>query len=138
MTLSDWLLALHVLSAFALVGGLTALWAVILATGAPAADTPSALPLTVARPATIAVTAGILGTVVFGVWLAIDLDAYHVWDPWIVAALVLWFVGSGVGDRAGRAFAEVPNGGPQAAEAWRRGVRLHTVSSVAALVILIP
>jgi uncharacterized membrane protein len=137
VTLSDWLLALHVLSAAALIGGLTALWAIILATRPPRAGLPSNVTAAVVRPATAATLVGILGTVVFGVWLAIDLDAYHVWDPWIVAALVLWALGSGIGDRAGRAFARLAADGADAADAWREGTRLHAVSSAAALLILI-
>ena len=33
---------------------------------------------------------GSLGTIIFGVWLAISLDAYQVWDGWVIAAIVLW------------------------------------------------
>src|SRR5581483_3011206 len=44
-------------------------------------------------PLTAAVPIGGLGTIVFGVWLAIVDDAYHVWDGWIVAAIVLWAAG---------------------------------------------
>ena len=137
MSLIDWILALHVLSAAALIGGLTALWAIVLATRPGSGQLPSNLTTTLVRPATAATMIGILGTVVFGVWLAIDLDAYHVWDPWIIAALVLWAVGSGIGERAGRAFTRVAADGSDAADAWREGTRLHAVSSAAALLILI-
>jgi uncharacterized membrane protein len=137
VTLIDWVLALHVLSAAALIGGLTALWAIIIATRPGSAQMPSNLIAALVRPATAATILGILGTVVFGVWLAIDLDAYHVWDPWIIAALVLWALGSGIGDRAGRAFARVAADGTDAGDAWREGMRLHAVSSAAALLILI-
>jgi uncharacterized membrane protein len=137
VSLIDWILALHVLSAAALIGGLTALWAIVLATRPGSGQLPSSLTTTLVRPATAATMIGILGTVVFGVWLAIDLDAYHVWDPWIIAALVLWAVGSGIGERAGRAFARVAADGSDAADAWREGTRLHAVSSAAALLILI-
>ena len=30
------------------------------------------------------------GTIVFGVWLAISLEAYQVWDLWVILALVGW------------------------------------------------
>jgi hypothetical protein len=122
VTFTDWLLSLHVLSATALVGGLAALWAVVLATR----DGTAAM--TLARPASAAVAVGMIGTIVFGIWLALDLDAYEIWDGWIIASLVLWVVGGGLGDRAGRAFAA---GNRQSA------VRLHTVSSAVALLILV-
>ena len=43
--------------------------------------------------------AGALGVLVFGVWLAIDVDGYELWDGWIIAALVLWLVAGGVSGR---------------------------------------
>ena len=38
-----------------------------------------------------------VGTILFGIWLAISLDAYQVWDGWVIAAIVLWAIGSGTG-----------------------------------------
>jgi hypothetical protein len=38
-------------------------------------------------------------TLGFGIWLAISLDAYHPWDGWIIAAIVLWAVAGGTGAR---------------------------------------
>ena len=35
---------------------------------------------------------GGLGTLVFGVWLAMDVDGYDLLDGWILGALVLWIV----------------------------------------------
>jgi hypothetical protein len=134
---TDWLLSLHVLSAFALVGGLTALWTLVLATRPGAEGLPGSAPQAIAAPATAAVVAGTFGTVIFGVWLAIDLDAYKLWDPWIVASLVLWAVGSALGARGGTAFAKVSAGGPDAGDWRRRAVRLHGASSVGSLLILV-
>ena len=136
MTLTDWILALHVLSAFALVGGMTALWTLVLATRGEA-GLPGNVPQALAQPAVAALIAGIFGTVFFGVWLAIDVDAYHVWDPWIVASLILWLVVSALGSQSGAAFRRVALGGSDARDSWRRGVRLQAGSSIAALVVLI-
>ena len=33
---------------------------------------------------------GGLGVLVFGVWLALEVDGYELWDGWIIAAMVLW------------------------------------------------
>jgi len=88
--LYDWLLFLHVLSAFFAVGALAALWGLILGTrgAAPMLDQRSAM--TYGRTAGILVGVGMLGAIIFGVWLAIHEEAYQVWDGWILASLVLW------------------------------------------------
>ena len=44
--------------------------------------------------------AGGLGTLVFGIWLAIDLKRYQPWDGWIIAAIVLWGAATELGRRA--------------------------------------
>jgi hypothetical protein len=83
----DFLLFVHVLSAFCL--GATVVVYSAFAMGAPAS----------ARTTFIAerlYDVGGLGTLVFGVWLAIYVDGYEVWDAWVLIALVLWFVGFGL------------------------------------------
>ena len=45
---------------------------------------------------------GGLGTLVFGVWLALDRPEYEIYDGWIIAALVLWFLATGSGAQASR------------------------------------
>ncbi|MEX1358161.1 MAG: DUF2269 family protein, partial [Gaiellaceae bacterium] len=86
----EWVLFLHVLSAFVLVGALTALWVLVLATrpSAPAIGAEEAMRF--GRLGGPLVGVGMTGTLVFGVWLAIQHDRYQVWDGWILAALVLW------------------------------------------------
>jgi uncharacterized membrane protein len=101
VSLDDWILALHLISAFALVGALTIFSAMIAAlwrTDDPAAVT-SFMRLSI--PGNALVGIGMGGTIVFGVWLAISLDAYHVWDGWVIAALVLWLLGGFFGSRTG-------------------------------------
>ena len=51
------------------------------------------------------------GAIVFGIWLAIDDDAYQLWDGWILASLVLWAVADGPGARGGQEFERDPVGG---------------------------
>jgi hypothetical protein len=127
VSLDDWVKALHLLSAFALVGAMTLLWLGYLAMrsgdGGPAG---------LARFFTIGsivVQAGIAGTLVFGVWLSLSLDGYRIWDGWILAALVLWAIASALGGRAG-VVAREPSGLGQA-------IRLHAISSVLIVVILV-
>lgn len=52
------------------------------------------------------VIAGTLGTLVFGIWLAIERDEYQVWDGWILAALVLWAIAAETGRRGGVPYME--------------------------------
>lgn len=134
MEFYDWLLFLHVLSAFLLVGSMTAFWALVLGTrpGRPLLTQDAAG--AVARPTNVLVIAGSVGALVFGVWLAIDHDDYQVWDGWILASLVLWAVAGGLGERSGRAFTRAMDG---SLEARRRGLLFHTGASLAVLLILI-
>ena len=151
MTFNSWLIALHLLFAAALVGAVTVFWILVIAVRR--IDQPAHLlalkPLM--RVGGIAVIAGSLGTVVFGVWLAITLDAYHPWDGWVIAAIVLWAIASETGRRTdpeyGRAFTRASElvaageTGPSAELAAlcrpRTGMLLHVISSVAVLLILL-
>jgi hypothetical protein len=104
VTFDDWMLALHVLSAFALVAGIVLFWVLIVAVRRT--DTPEATlrmgPLS--RLAEAAVGLGMGGTIVLGVWLAFSVGGYEIWDGWIVAALVLWAITAALGQRASAAY----------------------------------
>src|SRR3954469_18742465 len=45
---------------------------------------------------------GGLGTLVFGVWLALHRPEYEICDGWVIAALVLWVLATGSGAQASR------------------------------------
>ena len=47
---------------------------------------------------------GGLGTLIFGIWLALNLDQYDFFDGWILLALALWAVAGAAGIRLGLAF----------------------------------
>ena len=103
MELTDWLVALHVLSAFAWISALVAL--LRGHRGRPGDERsqrrdPSVPSRALSGDALIAV--GMIGTIVFGIWLA--LDEYEIWDGWIIAALVLWLVAAAVGGRVGKVY----------------------------------
>jgi hypothetical protein len=87
----DWLLFLHVLSAFALV-----VTVVIFSAFALGAATDSRV-LAVANAGW---AVGGLGTLVLGIWLALYVDGYEIWDGWILAAIVLWAIATELGRRA--------------------------------------
>ena len=92
----DWLLFLHLLAAFLL--SVTAVTYSAVALGAPT----SGRTLFVADRCW---DVGGIGTLVFGVWLALYLDEYEFWDGWIIGALVLWLVATGLGDSVRRGVA---------------------------------
>ena len=101
VSLDDWILALHVLSAFAVVAGVVLFWVLISAirqTDRPD-DTVRLNPLV--KVGNAAVGVGATGTIVLGIWLAISKDEYQVWDGWVIAALVLWVLAAETGRRAG-------------------------------------
>jgi uncharacterized membrane protein len=152
VSLYDWLLFLHVASGFALVAALVVFW--VIAVAARNVDRPvdSLRYFKIARPANVLVIAGTIGTLIFGIWLAIHVDGYNLWDGWIVAAFVLWLIAAVTGQRGGVAYAEAQKlaarldaegqGAQPSAELQgrlqdRRAMWLNIVSSAAVLAILI-
>jgi uncharacterized membrane protein len=148
----DWLLFLHVATAFALVAALVVFW--IIAVAGRNTDRPSeSLRLfSIARPANILVIVGTIGTLIFGIWLAIDSEAYKVWDGWVLLAIALWVVAAGTGQRGGQTYAQAQKLAAQLAAEGRadepsaelrvrlqdrRAMWLNIVSSAAVLAILI-
>jgi hypothetical protein len=98
---SDWLLALHLLAAFALMAALVLFSAGRV--GSWAVDRPRRA-IAYSRLAAIGgplVGAGAGLALLFGIALAIDLDQYQVWDAWILASIVLWVIGAATGGRVG-------------------------------------
>ena len=152
MEFYDWLLFLHIGSAFALVAALTVFWAVAVAARNVDRPVDSLRYFKIAKPANILVGVGTMGTLIFGIWLAIDAAAYQVWDWWVLLALALWLVAAGTGQRGGQTYADAAKlaadldgqgRGDQPSEELRvrlqdrRAMWLNVVSSVAVLLILV-
>jgi hypothetical protein len=81
------------------------------------------------------------GLLIFGVWLALYVDGYELWDGWILGALVLLVAASFFGARArGPVLASIERGGaagePTAREAtvWHW---LRTLSVIGILVLMV-
>lgn len=104
MDLNDWILALHLLAAFALVGAEVIFAAVIVSLWGTDSTVRVATLRPVTRAASGMVIAGAVGTIVFGVWLALSVDAYALWDGWVIAAIVLWAIAVETGRRAGASY----------------------------------
>jgi Predicted integral membrane protein (DUF2269) len=152
VTFTDWLLFLHIASAFALVAALTTYWTIAIAARNVERPADSLRYFRIAKPANILVAVGTLGTLIFGIWLAIDFDAYKVWDGWVLIALVLWAIAAGTGQRGGRTYQQAaqlagrldaenrgaePSAELKAMLQDRQAMWLNIVSSVAVLLILI-
>ena len=151
MSFDEWVLALHVLSAFAYVAGVVLFWMLIVAVRK--IDTPEATIRMepIVKVGNAAVGIGAVGTILLGIWLAFALDGYAIWDGWIIAALVLWAVAGAVGQRTGAAYMrgmtkakELDAQGQRGANAellalnrTSNGVLLHALTSVAVLLILL-
>ena len=151
MSFDDWMLALHVLSAFAYVGGIVLFWVLIVAVRRT--DTPAGTIRMepIVKVGNVVVGIGGIGTILLGIWLAFRLDGYAIWDGWIVAALVLWAVAGAFGQRTGVAYTRgmtkakqleaAGQTGPStellAVNRTTAGVVLHSLASLAVLLILL-
>ena len=121
----DTLLFLHVLAAFALVAAVVIYSAIVL--GAPAARPVVTL-------ANILWDAGGGLVLLFGVWLVLDVSNYELWDGWIITALVLWVIATGLGQRVSAGLTPGDGGiatiGPATA-------RLHWLRAAVTLALLV-
>jgi uncharacterized membrane protein len=81
---------------------------------------------------------GGLGTIILGVWLVFDLDQYDITDGWIIGAIVLWFVATGLGQGVQRRLAAGDEHGAVAvAGALRTMHWLRTLVVLAILVLMV-
>src|SRR5512134_3615689 len=99
MELYDRLLALHVLSAFAWIAALVVYSVLVVALRRTALPSDVVRLFRVSRVGDALIAVWMIGTIVFGIWLA--LDEYEIWDGWIIAALVLWVAAAAIGGRTG-------------------------------------
>jgi hypothetical protein len=127
----DTLLFLHLLSAFIAFITIAIFGAYVL--GAPMGNAGQ-------RIADISWSVSGAGLLIFGIWLALYVDGYEIWDGWILGALVLFGAASAFGAWAqkgitatmGEAGGEAPSMGRVAAWHW-----LRTLSVIVILVLMI-
>ena len=151
MSFDGWVLALHLLSAFAYVAGMVVFWVLIYAVRRT--DTPEGTirMAPVVKIGMVATGVGAVGTIVFGLWLTFSVGGYRIWNFWIIAALVLWAIAGGVGGKTGKEYQRGmdkaleleaagqtgPNTELLAINRTQNGVVLHAVASAALLLLLI-
>jgi hypothetical protein len=147
----DWLLFFHVATAFALVAALVVYWVVAVAARDVDRPSESARYFRVVTPANILIIVGTMGTLILGIWLAIDHDDYAVLDGWVIAAIVLWAISAETGRRGGATYAEAqklaqrlvsenrdePSVELRALLKNRTAMLLNAVSTLAVLLILV-
>ena len=104
MDTHDWLLFLHVLSAFVFVGAEVLFTFLIFWLWKSDVPGEIARVSDLSKLGSVLVGVGSVGALVFGVILAFEADSYAIWDAWIVFALILWFLVAELGRRAGKAY----------------------------------
>jgi hypothetical protein len=151
VSFDDWMLALHVLSAFAFVAAIILFWVLIVAVRKIDTPEPVARMEPIVKVGNAAVAIGAGGTLLLGIWLAFSVGGYDIWDPWIIAALVLWVVAAWAGSRTGAEYTRGmekakelvasgqtgPNAELAALNRTRDGVVMHAVVTVAVALIAI-
>jgi hypothetical protein len=107
VSFDDWLLALHVAAAFAVVGAVT-VFTILIVVGRRT-DSPAdfAAVTRIAPVANILVQAGSVVAILVGIWIAIRRPEYHPWDGWLIGAYVLWAIAAGSGAQAGKAYTAI-------------------------------
>ena len=146
MRFYDWMLALHLLAAFA-VGAALVLYSVLVVSGRRMQSLEQTrLLFRLAPYGTPLIAGGTVLVLVLGVILAIDHDEYQLWDVWVLIGIVLWAMLAAVGQRSGAYYTAVQElaerGGPEAeTEVFARlraptGARLH-LATVAVFVLLV-
>jgi hypothetical protein len=143
----DWMLALHLLSAFAVAAALV-LFTVLVFGGRRMTTLEQTRTLFRLAPVGNAlITAGLGLVLVFGVILAIDSNRFNIWDGWVIAGIILFAAFGGVGQRSGAYYTEVQKlaeepGGSNEAEVLARlkaptGATLHYATVVLFLLIVL-
>lgn len=151
MNLTDWLVALHVLSAFSIIAALVVYSFVIAFARNLSVPSEIVRLFRISRVGDVLMAIGMLGVLVFGVWLAIDKSEYAIWDGWIIAALVLWILAGFLGGRVGRIYngardraralvaegEDAPSPELNALLRSEQGLTLHVVGSFVFLLLLL-
>jgi hypothetical protein len=124
----DWMLALHVLAAFAIASAFVLYSALVVVGRRAASLDETRLLFRVAPVATPLVGAGTLLVLILGVILAIDSDQFEIWDAWVIIGIVLWAVLGGIGQRTGAYYTAVQ----ERAEAGGAGAEQEVIARLRA------
>jgi hypothetical protein len=139
----DWMLALHLLAAFAIAAALV-LYSVLVVSGRRM--TTLAQTRTLFRVAPVGgplIGAGMGLALAFGIVLALKSSDFEIWNGWIIAAFVLWALLADIGRRSGVYYTDVQKLAESGQETEvlarlraSKGALLHT-ATVALFVLLL-
>ena len=143
----DWMLALHLLSAFAVATALV-LYSVLVVSGRRMTTLEQTRALwRVAPVGAPLIGAGMGLAFVFGVILALDSDDFELWDVWVIIGIVLWVLLGAIGRSSGNYYTDVEKvakeGGPDAERTVLErlkspvGMRLHLATIGLFLLLLL-
>jgi uncharacterized membrane protein len=104
MSLYDWLLFVHMTGAFLLIGGIVVAGILnFVAIGKQRRPSEIALLYRLILPAVASIGIGLLLTLAIGLWLVPESPwNYSYGDAWVITALVLWVLGSWLGNAGGK------------------------------------
>ena len=151
MSWDDWLLAFHLISAAAYGSAIILFWALIVAIRNTDTADQTLRMAPMVKVGTIFVGIGAAGTIIFGIWLALSVRNYDIWDGWIIAAIVLWAIAGATGGRAGKEYErpmhkaqELQSAGQSGANSellavnrTQAGVLFHALATLAFVLIVI-
>jgi hypothetical protein len=140
----DWMLALHLLAAFAVASSLV-LFSVLVYRGRRMTTLDETrLLFRVAPVGGMLIAGGLAIVVALGVYLAIASDRYEIWNLWVIAAIVLTIAFGGIGQRSGAYYTDVQKlaeegDEPEVMARLRAptGATLHVVTVVLFLLIVL-
>lgn len=147
MNFYDWMLALHLLAAFAIASALV-LYSVLVFQGRRM-ESPEqrGLLFRIAPIGTPLIGGGSVLALILGVILAIDSDTYEIWNGWIIAAIVLWALMGAIGARTGKYYTDVQKLAEEGGESAQQevvarlraptGAMLHLATVLLFLLILL-
>jgi hypothetical protein len=143
----SWLLAFHLLAAFAIAAALTLYTALVIVGRRMRTLDETLLLFRLAPIGGPLIGAGSVLALILGIALALKSDEFDLWDGWVIAAIVLWAIFGAIGSRDGAYYANVEKvaktGGPNAeAEALgllhaRTGPLLHLATLAVFLLLLL-
>jgi hypothetical protein len=125
VSFADWILALHLIAAFAVAAALV-LYSVLVYSGRRMTTLEETRNLfRVAPIGNALIIGGSVLVLIFGLILAFDVDGVHIYSGWVIAAIVLWAALGGIGQRSGAYYTAI--------EERAKGTDAATESEVIAL-----
>ena len=140
----SWMLALHLLAAFAAAAAFVLFSVLVVAGRRMTTIDETRLLFRVARIGGPLVGAGLGLALAFGIVLALKSAEFEIWNGWIIAAFVLWALTAAIGGRTGTYYTNVQKLAEQGNEAEvlarlraPTGALLHTASIVLFVLLLL-